>query len=628
MSQRYNQKPVVSGETHFTKSAVPDLEFSKFTSVHQNILTMNAGDIVPIYCGEVLPHDTWEQHLDGIIRQSTALVPTMGEMLVDYIACFVPHRVVNRAIKNVFGENTSGQWIAPEVSLAPLVSANDERESIQVPVGSVADYYGFPTQAPIPVEVLQQCHDLKFRGYLACYNYYFRDQNYQPPIPFSDLNIYNGFFELRSKQIRIDGPMLENSVTLEHIGTNVAADGSYPKGSVVEAIGGPGSKLESMIGTRMTRFSALDKPLKANKLHDLFTSVTPSPQKGQDVIFGIGDEAPVNITSTVAASTSLPNGLRFQFSTANGLTTSTYRPLGAVLSGGTTAEIKAVGSATDIGVSPLSIIATNLAAAADLSNATGISVEDLRTAATVQHVYEILATGGSRYTEFIDSFFGLDTVNNFPDYPQLIGKSRRKLDLYQVAQTSSNADTPQGNLAAFGYTVTDDQLFTRTFLEHGYVHVFAVIRHKNLYSTYLSRDNFRMSMLDFYNPMLANLGNQPVYTREINPFLEDTDGVFGYAEAWYDYRMEPDRTAGYMRSGIEMSLDQWNFADPFIPDLEFAEGDWLKSNSQEVLDRTLAVTSVDDDGNHNQHQFNCQFVFKTTKERPMPAYSIPGIDII
>lgn len=82
---------------------------------------------------------------------------------------------------------------APEVSLAPL--KNELSGSTQIPIGSVADYYDLPTQAAIPNVVLCQMNDLVFRGYLACYNEYFRDQNYIAPIPFSKLNIYNGFLD-------------------------------------------------------------------------------------------------------------------------------------------------------------------------------------------------------------------------------------------------------------------------------------------------------------------------------------------------------------------------------------------------------------------------------------------------
>ena len=205
----YNQSPRVGEATRFAKSPMADVEFSRMTATPTWSLPFNAGDIVPIYYCEVLPHDTINIDLDFVIRQSTLLRPTMGQMQVDIHAFWVPNRIINESWKNVQGENTSGFWTAPEVELAPLhragVLADGITQPVQIPVGSVADYYGFPTQMPIPGSILEQCNDLKFRGYLDIYNNYFRDQNYQPPIPFSKLNIYNGFLESVGERIAVDG---------------------------------------------------------------------------------------------------------------------------------------------------------------------------------------------------------------------------------------------------------------------------------------------------------------------------------------------------------------------------------------------------------------------------------------
>ena len=198
MATRYNQGVSVSS-TRFTKAPMGEIQFSKFYGQPTHTTTFNGGDLVPIYCSEVLPHDTWSMSVDEVIRQATLQVPTMDKSIIDIFAYFVPNRVVNKSWVNVMGENTSSSWTAEPVSLAPLVDldAAGRFDGVMqhIPVGSVADYYGFPTQQPIPIAVLESCHDLKFRGYLEIYNNYFRDQNYQPPVPYSKLNVYNGFLD-------------------------------------------------------------------------------------------------------------------------------------------------------------------------------------------------------------------------------------------------------------------------------------------------------------------------------------------------------------------------------------------------------------------------------------------------
>ena len=281
-------------------------------------------------------------------------------------------------------------------------------------------------------------------------------------------------------------------------------------------------------------------------------------------------------------------------------------------------------SPTVTGLESPTLDSTNLYVS--LSNSeVSIPIEDIRMSAALQQVYEILGRGGSRYTEYINSFFGLDIDNPFDDIPTYLGHFRNELDLFQTAQTSASPQgvgTAQGNLAAFGYTAKSGKLFNYTFKEHGYIHIFAVVRQKNTYCSLLSRDNFRMSMMDYYQYPLANITEQPVFTREINPFLTTTDGVFGYQEAWAEYRMIPDRVSGYMRPGVDLTLANWNYADEFDGALTIANGDWIQSNARVVVERTTAAQDLD------LPQFKGQFFFSIKMERPMPTYSVAGLDII
>lgn len=614
MAQQYKQSFRNDMATRFDVAPMSGVEFSKMTATPTHLTTFNAGDIVPIYCQEVLPNDTFDIKTDFVIRQTTSTVPVMANMTVDYYAFFVPNRIVNESWKNVQGENSSGMWVAPDVVLAPLVDASNPASGtvISVPVGSVADYYGFPTQRGIPVATLGQCHDLKFRGYLAIYNEYFRDQNYQPPIPFSKLNLYNGFFEPAGSFINLTGDANDFS-DIQH-----NADGNYGAGAVVKAVYGDGTQStyvgNTALAGRLTSWSALDRPLKSNKHHDYFTSVLPSPQKGREVNLGLAGQAPIVNGNYVG----------------QGVSPLWYSDAGEPLAGYTlgTAEYSNAGTIVDEQASPGSPITAYTKLVANLGENSSVSVSDIRMSLAIQQTYELMARGGTRYREFVKSFFGIETDDPFSDVPKRLGHFRRDLDLYQTAQTSASVEgsTPQGNLTAFGYTSNGGSLFHETFLEHGYIHIFAVVRHKNVYSSYLARDNFRLTALDFYTPTLANISEQPVYTREINPFdTNNVDGVFGYQEAWAEYRFEPNTVSGLMRTGVPNSLSVWNYADPFDDTLSYADGEFMRSNSEEVLNRSLAVSST---GENGQPQFKGMFRFIVEKQRPMPTYSIPGLDII
>lgn len=626
-------RPSEVSQVTFSEAYFGAPEKSTLVAEPIHITTFNAGDIVPIYCREILPAEKVSLSADFVIRQTTLLTPTMGKMVACLYAFFVPNRIVNQSWKAVMGENLSGSWSAPQVTLATLASTAEfgKIESLRIPVGSVADYYGFSTQGEFPVSLLKDMHDLKFRGYLAIYNEWFRDQNYQPPIPFSTLNIYNHFFQTVSDSYTSRVSYSYNSST--------KPSGSVGGGAITNAIYGNGSTPPNGASTTpmtvvpgvLNRWSALDKPLKANKIHDYFTSVLPSPQKSlANVVVPISGSIPsqrVTTTSIDGGPMSSAAPMYFRSATSD-LVMGNDRIISTSKLAGDENVARAYAAIPDPSV-PLTgsqfVYPSNLyVPSIDFSRyQANVDINDIRMATAIQQYYEVLARGGSRYRSIVSTFFGITVEDPFDDIPQLLGKISRELSLYQTAQTSGTGATPQGNLAGFGYTSTGGVLFQdHLFVEHGYLHVFCVVRHRNLYSSYLDKSNFRLSGLDYYYPQFNNISEQPVYTYQINPFVDDIDQVFGYQEAWAEYRYEPDQVSGYMRPGIAGSLALWNYADDFDSGLKIATGDWLKSNSETVLNRSLAVNSSE------APQFKGEFKFRVVKTLPMSVSSVPGLDII
>jgi hypothetical protein len=70
------------------------------------------------------------------------------------------------------------------------------------------------------------------------------------------------------------------------------------------------------------------------------------------------------------------------------------------------------------------------------------------------------------------------------------------------------------------------------------------------------------------------------------------------------------------RSNAVGTLDSWHYADnydkrPYLSD------EWLKEGKAEIQ-RTLAV--------QDEPQFIADFLIKNTTTRPMPLYSVPGLE--
>ena len=627
MANKYKQ-PTLASAVRFEKAPLAEIEYSKMRVAPRTYTAYNAGRVVPIRAIEVLPHTNLKMSVDVINRLlSATIVPTMDTMQMDIYAFFVSNREINDSWKNTMGENTSGFWNAPEVELVPLKALN-ETGGVQIPVGSLADYYGLPTQGLIRADVLHNMNDLIPRGYFSIYNEYFRDQNYQPPVPISKLNIYHGFL---SANLYNNG---EAFIRMTSNGDSFVPQEQKPTGApgggaIAKALlGSDGASFseDMKLGYRFVsdgRLSFLGQPLRANKLHDAFTSALPSPQKGPEIFFGVADTAPVQIDTSYDIS-KLSRPLKLEVDN-RGLLSGRVSFVGN-LDGSDYSATDVLGVATD-GTTPVAgdVSGTNLIGIADLSRATGVSINDLRRSAAIQQVYEQLARGGSRYREFLRSFFGLNIETPFKDIPTQLGHMRIDLDMYQVAQTSASVEgeTPQGSLTAYGYTDKKDFLFDYTAIEHGFIHLLAVVRQKNTYSTFVNPYWFRRSTLDWYLPQLANIGEQPIRKAILNPFDDDSmETVIGYQEAWWEYRNELDMTTGALRSGLPQSLGSWTYADNYDSNFSVVDGEWLYSNAQEVLDRTLAVTS------DVAPQFIACFTFDIEKEIPMPTYSVPGMDII
>ena len=83
---------------------------------------------------------------------------------------------------------------------------------------------------------------------------------------------------------------------------------------------------------------------------------------------------------------------------------------------------------------------------------------------------------------------------------------------------------------------------------------------------------------------------QPVYKSEIywNP-SSNSDSVFGYQEAWAEYRYKPSRVSGEMRPGIANSLATWHLSDYYTSAPTLSDS-WIREDKSNV-DRVLSVQS-------------------------------------
>lgn len=424
-------------------------------------------------------------------------------------------------------------------------------------VGTLADYFGIPTG----VSGLK-VNSLPFRAYAKVWNEWFRDENLQQPVTQS---------------------MDDTTTTGVNTGTNL---------SDAEAGG---------------------MPLKVCKYKDYFTSCLPSPQKSAEpVTIPMLGNAPVELygpgnagrATKYGTNTNYENGNIFSYLNEDAI-------LGTSSGNGSTQFTFEDGSKSP-----------GAYAYANMEKVTGATINELRQAIAVQHIFERDARTGTRYKEILKGAWGVTSPDARLDRSEYIGGHRMPINVNQVIQTSSTDSTsPQGNTGAYSMTTLSRNMCTYSATEHGYVLGLAAIRVDHSYQQGLSRLWTRSTRFSYYDPMLANLGEQAVLNQEIYAQGKAKDEeVFGYQEAWADYRYRTNMVTSEMRSTYAQTLDAWHYADKYdaLPTLSSS---WIKEGTENI-DRTLAVQSS------NSHQFICNFYYEQAWTRPMPIYSVPGIDTI
>lgn len=544
-------------ESHFAELPNVDIERSIFDRSFSHKTSFNCGDLIPFYLDEVLPGDTFNVTTSCVVRLQTLLTPIFDNVYLDTYFFFVPSRIVWNHWKEFMGENTDSAWIPQTEYSVPQISFPTGGFDI----GTIADYFGVPTGVQPDVDITVSA--LPFRAYAMIADQWFRDQNVMDPlnIPTGDANV---------------------------TGVNT--------------------------GNYITDTAKGGKPFKVAKYHDYFTSVLPSPQKAQDVYASLiqvnelfpvytGDnhDLPMDVQSLRFAKLDLTPAGALNYTNASPFTLQLSNQ-----------------SATAI--TPFNLYA-------DVSFMQDVSVNQLRLSFQLQKYYEKLARAGSRYREVLREHFGVTSPDARMMIPEYLGGHRFPLAIHQVTNTSQGESDFLGDLGAMSNTADVHDDFVKSFTEHGYIIGVCCVRYDHSYPQGLNRLWSRKEKLDYYWPVFANIGEQPVSLKEIylpdvsetidEPVLADPDRVFGYQEAWADYRFMPSRISGELRPTASNSLASWHLSDDYASAPSYS-ADWIVEDKSN-LDRVLAVTSA------VSNQVFADFFVKNTVTRAMPMYSIPGL---
>lgn len=281
--------------------------------------------------------------------------------------------------------------------------------------------------------------------------------------------------------------------------------------------------------------------------HDRFTSALPFTQKGPEVTLPLADpQAAIPISFAI-------NDYDYVKNVNN-------QPLP-----GTQLGTDGQGRLTANGAISYLDNASNLSVSASALNINSATINQLREAFAIQKWLELNARGGNRYTEHIQAHFGVKPQDSRLQRPEEFGGSVSTIQFSEVLQTSEtttsgNDASALGTIGGHGITASGSRKASYYAQEHGWVYAFMYVVPETGYFQGIPAKFKKSDRYDYFQPLLAHIGEQPVINSEIyaDGGLDDRN-TFGYLPIYDEYRHEQNSVHGLMKG----SLDHWHLARKF-----------------------------------------------------------------
>lgn len=236
-------------------------------------------------------------------------------------------------------------------------------------------------------------------------------------------------------------------------------------------------------------------------------------------------------------------------------------------------------------------------------NVNNLSVVDmnlLRTNMLLQLFLEQFSEVGSRYDQFLLGMYGIAPSNEVLHEPQYLGGYTANVSISDVQQTTpenNSSNSPLGRLAGNGLTSKSGFINKITVKEFGTLYGILSIYPEQVYSQGVNRQHIFTNYYDLFNPMFANMSNQPIYNMELYADVTDSDtdllGTFGY-EGIYDYmRFEQNRASGdFCNDNLSYWLMQRRFYSQPTLTNRFINMQYSVDNFKQVFSVTSAQSFI------------------------------------
>lgn len=316
---------------------------------------------------------------------------------------------------------------------------------------------------------------------------------------------------------------------------------------------------------------------------DYFTAGLPFTQKGPDVLLPLSGIFPVNFSTDTASAS---DGVT-AFSDAN--------------------------KAVDLRIGSLASDPP-IKGSVDLSTAgLGSTITDVRRAFRLEEFYEADGRGGNRYPENTLVQWGVRTPDSRLPRAIFLGSNSSPVQISEVVQHSSTDETsPLGTLAGKGISYGNNRLSKYFYTMHGFLLNLYSLRVHAVYEQGIHPMFSRFDRTEYAWPRFANLGEQPVYTKElyVDSSVQENE-VFAYEPRYSEYKSEKSSVHHQFKGSLNFWTMSRRFANKPVLNEEFIYNSPRLDN--------FAVT------NPLVSPFLVEIDYRVRANRILPFFGVPSI---
>lgn len=268
----------------------------------------------------------------------------------------------------------------------------------------------------------------------------------------------------------------------------------------------------------------------------------------------------------------------------------------------------------------------------DTSGATGqFSIATLRAVNSMQQFKERNNLLGNLYVEQLAGRYNVRPSDGIAQRSLYLGRGEFEVYSKGVYQTAPNNENNFGTTNPFGDSVgarfgsayaSGDSFIIKGFeaKEPGYIFVMATLVPRVTYSSGIDKMLEHYigpgSLSDMANPILQNVGPQPIRERELTGGISDV--VFGYTDRYAEFKTKQDSLHGLLRDG--QSLESFALQRSFAVSASLGINSDFLQIPTDYLDQ---VTAVSENLSSYGYWMDCFFDYRVAM--PLSKYSLPSL---